>query len=70
MKALKSEPGFDYALTVLLDSWMHLTALVEASTSILEAAGVDLAGVSGSIERGDRALVAALRRDRVEERSS
>lgn len=60
----------DYALTVLLDSWVHLTALLEASASILEEGGFDLADVNAAIGRGDRALVACLRRDRTDERMS
>ena len=60
----------DYALSVLFDSWMHLSALLEASASILEGGGLDLADIRASINRGDRALVAALRRDRLEERTS
>lgn len=70
MKALKSEPGSDYALTVVFDSWMRLTALFEASASILEEAGYELADATAAVDRGDRALVALLRRDRLEERHS
>lgn len=61
---------FDYALLDLVDSWMRLTALLEASASILEGEGRDVAEVRASILRGDRALVAALRRDETEERLS
>lgn len=60
----------DYAQMVLLDSWLHLTALIEASKSILEAGGLDPSGVEASISRGDRAIVAIMRRDRTDERAS
>lgn len=69
MKALKSDAQFDYALTVLLDSWIAVTAQIEASASILEGAA-DLPALRDTIKRGDAAIIAALRRDRLEERLS
>lgn len=69
-KSIRYDDQFDYALTVMFDSWIALTALLEASASALEGAGVDLVSVRRSIDRGDAAMVAYLRRDRVEERLS
>lgn len=70
IKTFQFDHQSDYALTVLMDSWLHLTALLGASKSILAAEGFPVEAVEASIERGDAALVAALRRDRTEERLS
>lgn len=69
-KTFHFEGQNDYALMVLFDSWVALTALLEASTSILEREGYDLTQTKAATERGDRALVALLRRDRTSERQS
>lgn len=70
IKTFHFGPEGDYALLVLSDSWLRLTALLEDSTSILEGGGLDLSWIRANIECGDRALIALLRRDRAEERMS
>lgn len=70
MKPFHFDAEMDYELVVLFDGWLQLTALLEASTSILEAEGIPVARVKAAVDRGDRALVAILRRDRTEERMS